>query len=311
MGHEVFEENLALYAIGGLDPGECPALEAHLNEGCAACAAALKDYRETAGLLPHGLPPAQVPPELKARVMVAVAAAPGRDVTIKLSPEEAKFIRKPVAAARRSLTMPQALAAGLAGLAIGLAMYAWSLKTELALQTATHTQLETSLQQTTSQLVMLQKKMHEAVAQRDGDLAKLHAQLAAQEQEAATLHQALAHRDELLAFLQSASVKVVALAGSKQAKTASGLILYDPDSKKAFFYGFNLPPLQRGKTYQLWAIVDKPVNAGVFDPDSGRKGRMVTHPLPDFPRIKQFAVSVEPEGGRPQPTGSIYLVSQR
>jgi anti-sigma-K factor RskA len=32
--------------------------------------------------------------------------------------------------------------------------------------------------------------------------------------------------------------------------------------------------------------------------------------LPDARRIKKFTVSLEPEGGLPQPTGSIYLTGK-
>ncbi|MER3423147.1 MAG: hypothetical protein C4293_07860 [Nitrospiraceae bacterium] len=71
-----------------------------------------------------------------------------------------------------------------------------------------------------------------------------------------------------------------------------------------------MPPLPPGKTYQLWAIVDNPISAGTFTTDSGHKSRLVLRSLPDLSRINKFAVSVEPEGGRSQPTGEIYLAGQ-
>jgi len=37
---------------------------------------------------------------------------------------------------------------------------------------------------------------------------------------------------------------------------------------------------------------------------------MLIKSLPEFSRMKKFAVTVEPDGGRPQPTGAIYLVGQ-
>lgn len=207
-----------------------------------------------------------------------------------------------------------AFAAASVALALSLGAYAFHLNSRLAMELAERARLEASVQQQAVQIAATQELLAKAQDQKktsEEDASRLRARLAAQEQETVRLSAALAQRDELLAFLQSADAKVVALAGSAKARSASGLLLYDPGSKKAFFYGFNLPPLQPGKTYQLWAIADKPVNAGVFVADSGRKGRMVTQPLPEFPRIKQFVVSVETEGAHSQPSGATYLVSRR
>ena len=41
--HAGFQENIAAYALGSLDPGEAAALEAHL-ETCETCRAELADY---------------------------------------------------------------------------------------------------------------------------------------------------------------------------------------------------------------------------------------------------------------------------
>jgi anti-sigma-K factor RskA len=207
-----------------------------------------------------------------------------------------------------------AFAAASVALALGLGGYAFYLHSRLATETAAREQLEASIQRQAAQIAAIQELLAKAQDRNksfEDDTNRLRARLAALEQESVRLSAALAQRDELLAFQQSADTKVVALAGSAKAKSAAGLLLYDPGNKKAFFYAFNLPPLQQGKTYQLWAIANKPVNAGIFNADKGRKGRMVTPPLPEFPRIRQFVVSVEPEGGNPQPSGITYLISRR
>jgi hypothetical protein len=231
------------------------------------------------------------------------------DATVRLTSEEAASL-----ASRTKAVLPlpswlawiraPAFTAVSLGFAIGLAAYSLLLRSEITTEIAQRQDLETLLQQTLSGAQILQRQ----AKQQARELAALRQQSAA---EIHNLHSQLAQRDELLAFLQSADVKVMSLVGSNKAKAAVGVLLYDPATKKAFFYAFNLPPLAQGKTYQLWAIVDKPVNAGVFGVDTGRKGRLVTPNLPDLPRIKQFAVSIEPEGGRPQPSGAIYLASRR
>jgi anti-sigma-K factor RskA len=68
-----------------------------------------------------------------------------------------------------------------------------------------------------------------------------------------------------------------------------------------------MPALPPGKIYQLWAILDKPVSAGTFGTEPGNKSRVFIERLPELSRTKKFAVTVEPDGGRPQPTGPILL----
>ncbi len=364
MAHEEFEQNLALYAIDALDQPDIQALEAHLAEGCQLCLTALREYRETTGLLPHGLPVTAPPPDLKDRIEAAAlaevlaqqtgmdpnatlrtadgdvtiqtsgppvavpagdvtvrrphrpASVPDAEATVRLTSQEAARLASrtkavsPLPSWLAWMRVPAFTAVTL-GFAIGLAAYSMLLRSEIATEIAQRQDLETLLQQTLSGAQILQRQ----AGQQARELAALRQQstaaLAQRDAQIQSLHGQLTQRDELLAFLQSANVKVVSLVGSDKAKAAAGVLLYDPATKKAFFYAFNMPPLAHGKTYQLWAIVDKPVNAGVFGVDTGRKGRLVTQSLPELPRIKQFAVSIEPEGGRPQPSGAIYLASRR
>ena len=98
---------------------------------------------------------------------------------------------------------------------------------------------------------------------REAELAQLRGR-AEQAHEVEALNKALAQRDEILGFLRSPITKVVSLAGSEEAKSAGGLLIFDPESKKGFFYAFNMPSLPSGKTYQLWAIADVPISVGIF-----------------------------------------------
>jgi anti-sigma-K factor RskA len=61
---------------------------------------------------------------------------------------------------------------------------------------------------------------------------------------------------------------------------------------------YDLPAVERGKTYQAWQIVDgKPVSLGVLDRNSGA----VTIAA-NLDRAQAVAISVEPEGGSTTPT---------
>lgn len=281
MSHEIFEDAVAQYAVGALDREERERLEAHLTAGCASCQTALEEYRKVAGLLPYGLAPAAVPPELRARVLAA--AWPSR--------HRAALGRSPVSP-WTSWALTPAFVFSLLVLLIGTGTYALFLRSQITTEGEHQAHIETALQ-------------NEA-----GRIATLQQQIAEQERQLATLQAEFAQREEMLTFLKSPRVRVVSLAGLERAKEAGALLLYDPDSKNAFFYAFNMPPLPVGKTYQLWAIVGTPVSAGTFSTDAGHKSRIVIRNLPDASRITQFAVSLEPAGGRPQPTGDIYLSGQ-
>jgi anti-sigma-K factor RskA len=55
---------------------------------------------------------------------------------------------------------------------------------------------------------------------------------------------------------------------------------------------------------------EQPVSIGMFHMDSGETTHLLVKQLPLFMGAKKFAVSLEPPGGRHQPTGPLYLVSQ-
>lgn len=375
MAHEEFEQNVALYAVGALSQPDIQALETHLTEGCQMCNAALREYREAAGLLPQGLPITVPPQELKGKIETAVlaqvltqaagtsdpdatfrtpdvgvtirtpdqpAVVPTDDVTVRLPNQPAAApnldarIRTPSQPAARTAppvkaapaqsswwagAATPAFAAASVTLVLGIGIYAFSLKSKITIETAQRQQAETALQQQTIQTAALRQELTQAqqelaesrhrlsttVAQHEMNIERLRVQLEQKEKELVALYKTASPKDEMLAMLQSASVRVLSLAGTDAAKSAGGLILYDPERGRAFLYAFNMPALQRGKVYQLWAITTKPVSAGTFSTDTGRKSRHLARSLPAKSAITKFAVSVEPEGGKPQPTGAIYL----
>src|SRR6202041_942342 len=61
--------------------------------------------------------------------------------------------------------------------------------------------------------------------------------------------------------------------------------------------------------YQLWLVPMSglPISAGVFNPKNGEMSHMMMK-LPAGVTAKAFAVSLEPAGGMPQPTGPMVLV---
>jgi anti-sigma-K factor RskA len=326
MTHEEIEDAIPLFAIGALDRTERTVVESHLLMGCETCHVLAKEYQVTAGLLPYALPP--VPPPPKSKILAAVFQdattdeQSGSSVTVWINDLISSFIRP---------SLQPAISMILLLLLAGTGWYAWMTHRHVANEAAQREQIEAALHDAATRTAALQQDLtqqEQALAslkeevehrigtvsdtrnkliEKEAELDVVREELAKREQETAGLRKALTQRDDMLTFLRSAHVKVVSLTGVESAKSAGAFLLYDKETKKAFFYAFNMPPLPPGKTYQLWAIVDKPMSAGTFRTDSGQKSRVVLKDLPDLSRISKFAVSLEPEGGRPQPTGTIYL----
>jgi anti-sigma-K factor RskA len=116
----------------------------------------------------------------------------------------------------------------------------------------------------------------------------------------------------LSATLASLSAShVIQLAGQEIAPRASANVFLDPAQRRAFVFMHGLPPNTQDKSYQLWIIrADqvKPQSAGVFSVDATGSASLVVQNLPVDTLIKALAVTLEPRGGVPAPTGQKYLV---
>lgn len=75
------------------------------------------------------------------------------------------------------------------------------------------------------------------------------------------------------------------------------------------FTASNLPPLPAGRIYQVWVVTAQaPVSAGLLQPDASGHGTRVFRTPPDIAAPVAVAVTLEPEGGVPAPTGERYLL---
>lgn len=84
-------------------------------------------------------------------------------------------------------------------------------------------------------------------------------------------------------------------------------VLYNERMGLAVYSGQISPP-PAGKSYQLWLVPASgaPVNAGLVGANQ-QNGAVVVHVEPGM-SAKAFAVTTEPDGGSPQPTGPKVLV---
>lgn len=132
-------------------------------------------------------------------------------------------------------------------------------------------------------------------AQLSGELARAQAETA--------------RRDLRVRVLESDDVKVLYLGGKDPQPGARAKVFWSEKAKTGVILAGNLAPLPPGKQYELWVFAEgKPVAAGVFDADSSGRALFESKNLPGLASAQNFAVTIEPRGGVPQPTGPIILV---
>lgn len=119
-----------------------------------------------------------------------------------------------------------------------------------------------------------------------------------------------ARQAELVRLLAEPNSGLVTLAALAPAPGASARVLWDPAARKGYLWVRNLPPEAQDKDYQLWALAGQtPMSAGVFsvDQDGTALVPLDTLALPPEP-IGAFAITLEPAGGLPAPSGAILLM---
>lgn len=112
---------------------------------------------------------------------------------------------------------------------------------------------------------------------------------------------------EMVAALTGPQVRVIQLA-SGEPPAPSAKMFWNPATDRWTFFAYNLPQVAQGRAYQLWLVTPgQPVSAGIFRP--GEDGRAVVeakYPLASD-SLRAVAVTEEPAGGVPAPTGPMVL----
>jgi anti-sigma-K factor RskA len=150
----------------------------------------------------------------------------------------------------------------------------------------------------------LRREVERLSAERD----RLAQQAAVLEREAAQARAEAQRMAEALQVVASPGARVIVLAGLDPAPGASGRTYVNPEERSALFYAFDLPPLVPDRTYQLWFIAGgTPVSAGTFGVDESGAGSVRVEDIEQVGDIQLWAVTIEPRGGVPQPTGAMVL----
>ncbi|MDJ1473208.1 anti-sigma factor [Xanthocytophaga flava] len=102
--------------------------------------------------------------------------------------------------------------------------------------------------------------------------------------------------------------KVVNLQTTDPKMNAEVILYWHPEKGNLYIAANKLPPLPKGKKYQLWAIVgDKKLDAGMFAPTQ-EKGLFTMKSIPL--QAQAFAITLEDEQGSPEPTTNPYVVGK-
>jgi anti-sigma-K factor RskA len=237
---------------------------------CASCAAEIQSLGAAAHALPLAAPQVDPPAALRSRVL-AIAG--------ERAPRAGASDLRTLTAGRSPRVIPSWLAiAALLLLSVALGAYAITLRQRLG-------GLEAQLNDTIARLNRTEQELTSATRTAAGVQARL-------------------------AVLTAPDLQQVTLAGQGPAPQAAGRAFLSRSSG-LLFAASNLPSLPPGRTYQLWYLTRSvPVSVDIFKPDDAGRAAVTQPPPVTAPAVTGLAVSIEPEGGVPAPTGAIFLAGQ-
>ncbi len=257
--------------LGTLAAEDRARLDAHLAEGCEECEAVMRSATALADELAAAISPMDVSPGVREQLVDRVRA--------DARPQAVATIR----------WQSYALAASLiAALVLGVRLFEVSgeLEEERMARAEVVTDYETDRT----------------------DLRRALAQLDVEARDRARMELELASLRGTVQTLTAATTRAVPLAGQGPTPDASARAYLDPESRRPILYVYDLAAAPAGKSYQLWVIADgQPVSAGVLDLGPQGEARHDTVAKSTLEGGVTIAITLEPAGGREQPTGPIVL----
>jgi anti-sigma-K factor RskA len=249
----------AAYVLGALDVAERRAFEAHIAS-CPVCSDEVRSLQRVADVLACAVPQRTPRPELRSRVLAAIAG--GRPYVVR---------ERPASGVARALPLAAAVI-----LAVGLGAYAWRLQGRVS----------------TLEARLGDAERRAAAAERDTVEAR---RVADQAQTA-------------MAVLAAPDLVRIDLAGQPPAPQATARALWSRN-RGMVFTTTNLPLAPAGRVYQVWVVTAQAaVSAGLLTPDPSGRATAFFNTPPDIPPPQAVAVTLEPAGGVPAPTGEKYLI---
>jgi Anti-sigma-K factor rskA len=313
-----FDELLPAYALGALDGDDLRDLAAHLVAGCPACeselrrlAAEMEDLATAGAEIPESLAgeAAEILGGVKERLLAELPTQ-RRPTGSQEIPEPARSAAAPPAASRPSPAPPASYPAPAAPPYPASAAYgARPARSARAVRRWAPLAAAAVLALVAVWGLVRQASMGAEIERLRGESRQLAARAAALERLAAQAQAESQRLARTLSIIAAPGVESVRLAGMGTSHSAAGRTYVNVADRKAVFYAFGLPALGPDKTYQLWYLdeQDHPTSAGVFEVDARGKAALVVDQSLPVERIQAWAVTIEPRGGRPQPTGPMAL----
>lgn len=113
-----------------------------------------------------------------------------------------------------------------------------------------------------------------------------------------------------MAVLAAPDLTRIDLTGQRPAPRATARALWSRN-RGMVFTTTGLPPPPAGRVYQVWVVTGRaPVSAGLLTPDPSGRATVFFHTPADIDPPVAVAVTLEPAGGVPAPTGDMYLVGK-
>lgn len=264
-----------LYVIGALDEKTAHDVEAALHSATPEQQRVIARWRDVAALLPQALPLQTPPKYLRERLLNQIAEETPQ-TPIEVAVEESTLKEMAERAEKKVLPFVQPRRAE-------SRTARWMLVAATALLAFTSTYLY---------------KQNANLAQERDHIAR----------ERDDLSRELATTRRQVDDIVSPKTKVIAMVGD-EAPQANAKVVWDTNAQQWVVYIFDLPAPPSDKDYQFWYVTARAkINAQVFSTDEqGRAVLKLTLPPEALSGLAATAVTLEPKGGSPQPTGKFYL----
>jgi anti-sigma-K factor RskA len=269
------KELAPLYVIGALDEKAAHDLEASLNDAAPEQRRVVARWLDVAALLPQALP-LQTPPDHIKELVLNRIAEEAQKTPIEIAVEESTLKEMAERDEKKVLPFVQTRRAE-------SRTARWILIAATALLAFTSAYFF-------KQNAKLARENDYLSRERDG------------------LSEELAASRRQVEDIVAPKTKVIAMMGA-EAPQANAKVVWDTKAQQWVVYIFDLPAPPSDKDYQLWYVTaNAKINARVFSTDEqGRAVLKLTLPPEALSGLAATAVTLEPKGGSPQPTGKFYL----
>jgi anti-sigma-K factor RskA len=266
--HDTIGAMLDEYALGQLSQDERRDVETHVRE-CDACAADLRELTVVMDGLAHAPDPVMPPPALKQRVLASLATQPQEPPRRS----DGNVVGMPPQATMIRRGGHYGWLAAAAVIILGLAAALYS-------SNATRRLLIDDVQEAQAEAADLRQRLDQYAGQ--ADLA--------------------------VSILTANDMQPIAMSGKENA-TASTARAYWSPTRGLLIVANDLPVPPPGRIYQVWVIGGgTPFSAGLLGEQGAGRGMLIAPPPSGVaPGTVTVAVTDEPPGGLPAPSGSIRL----